>query len=323
VKVLERIDRFQRSHRSLAIPVAVAKKFSNDQGGNLAALVAYYAFFSLFPLLLVFVTVLGYVLHGNQSAIDSVRHTVARNFPGIEHLLDIQSLSGSGVALAIGLLTALWAGLGVTNSAQNAFAAIWAVPMKARPSFIASRLRGLALIFVIGTLFLLATAASGLVSAGLAGPAGTVAGIVLSLLVNLALFFVAFRLMTTRAVATRCLWNGVVLAAIVWTVLQAVGGLYVRHVIAGLSPAYSSFATVIPLLIWLHLGAQMTLYAAELNTVLARKLWPRSLVGPPTEPADRATIAALARVEERDDSVTVEVAFAPHAKEPDGGGGDA
>ena len=103
------------------------------------------------------------------------------------------------------------------------------------------------------------------------------------------------------------------LAAVAWTVLQAVGGIYVDHVVRGLSTAYASFAIVIALFVWLHLGAQVTLYSAELNTVLARRLWPRSLFGPPTEPADRATIAALAKVEERDPSVTVEVAFDPNA----------
>jgi hypothetical protein len=72
---------------------------------------------------------------------------------------------------------------------------------------------------------------------------------------------------------------------------------------------YGVFGRVIALLIWLHLGAQMTLYAAELNVVLARRLWPRTLLGPPTVPADEETLTALAKVEERHDTEQVKVEF--------------
>ena len=57
------LDRFQQRHRALAIAVAVWKKFSDDEGGNLTALIAYRAFFSLFPLLLLLTSVLGFVLN--------------------------------------------------------------------------------------------------------------------------------------------------------------------------------------------------------------------------------------------------------------------
>ena len=65
---------------------------------------------------------------------------------------------------------------------------------------------------------------------------------------------------------------------------------------------------VIGLLAWLHLGAQLTLYSAELNVVLARELWPRSLFGPPV-PADEETLTALAKVEERSDREQIDVEF--------------
>jgi membrane protein len=310
---LKRFDHFQRTHRCLAIPLAVVKKFSNDQGGNLAAVVAYYAFFSLFPLLLVFVTILGYVLHGDRSTLDSVEHAVQRNFPGINGLLHFSALKGSVVALVLGVLTSLWSGLGVTGAAQNAFNVVWAVPMKSRQSYVATRLRGVALLVVLGVLFVVATGASGLVSAGLGGPLAGVAGIAGSILANIALFFAAFRLMTNGSIETRELWPGVILAALAWTLLQSIGGLYIHHVVSGLSSAYATFAIVIPLLVWLHLGAQITLYASELNTVLARRLWPRSLFGPPQEAADRETYAALAKAQERHGDETIEVSFDPPA----------
>jgi membrane protein len=306
---VKRFDHFQQRHRALAIPLAVVRKFGNDQGGSLAALVAYYSFFSLFPLLLVFVTILGYVLQGDHSALLSVESSVRGNFPVVAKYLQFTSLRGSAIALVIGIATSLWSGLGVTNSAQNAFDRVWAVPFKERSSFLTGRLRGLGLLGGLGLLFIVGTGASGVVSGGLGGPAAVVGGIVVSLLVNVLLFFTAFRLLTSKTVRTRSLWVGVVVAAVMWTILQSVGGIYVGHTLKHLPAAYESFAFVIALLVWLHLGAQVTLYAAELNVVLERHLWPRSLIGPPVEPADRETYTALAKVEERHSSETVEVSF--------------
>ena len=218
-----RFDRVQQ-RTALAIPLAVVKKFGNDQGGNLAALVAYYAFFSLFPLLLVFVTILGYVLNGDQSAIDSVENSVLeRSFPVIGELIEVTSLKGSPLALVIGLLTSLWAGLGVTT-ARRRTRSTRSGRCRSRTGR-GSSARGSAASrcsTALGVLFMLATAASGLVSAGLGGPAATVGGIAASLLANVTLFFAAFRLMTTREVATRSLRPGVVLAAVVLD--RAAGG---------------------------------------------------------------------------------------------------
>jgi inner membrane protein YhjD len=223
-------DRAQRKHPVLAVPVAVVKKFGDDQGGGLAALVAYYSFFSLFPLLLVFVTVLGYVLQGNSSLQTSIEQSVLGQFPVIGQQIQVHSLEGSGTALVIGLAAALWGGLGVTQAAQRAFDHVWAVPHKQRPDFLHSRLRGIALLIVLGTLFIVSTAASGVVTGGLHGAPLKVAGIVLALLLNLSLFFFAFRLMTSDEIPTKSLLIGVAVAAAVWELLQIVGGYYVDHV---------------------------------------------------------------------------------------------
>jgi membrane protein len=309
LRPLRAFDRFQQRHASLAIPMAVVRKFGDDRGGNLAALVAYYSFFSLFPLLLVFVTILGFVLHGDPSAQRSVENSVLGQFPIIGSRLHAHALQGHVVALVIGLIISLISGLGVTQAAQNAMHSVWAVPLKDRPNFIKSRLRGLGLLGSLGLLFLLATVASGLVTGGLGGPLLKVVGILLSLLLNLALFFAAFRLMTVSSVPTRALRTGVVVASVVWTILQSIGGYYIGHVLKKSSGTYAEFALVIALIIWLHLGARMTLYAAEVNVVLTRKLWPRSLFGGPSEPADQKTLRALAKVEERHANEQIDVEF--------------
>ena len=140
---VKRFERFQQGRPALAIPTAVIKKFSDDQAGGLAALVAYYAFFSIFPLLLVFTTILAFVLQGNQGLYDDVTKSVLAQFPVVGDQLQAEALTGKVTALVLGVLTSLWGGLGVTVAAQNAFAKIWAVPYKDRPDFFRSRLRGL------------------------------------------------------------------------------------------------------------------------------------------------------------------------------------
>jgi membrane protein len=313
---IKRFDRFQQRHPTFAIPMAVIAKFGNDSAGNLAGLVAYYAFFSLFPLLLVFVTVLGYVLQHHPHTLHSIENSVRANFPAVNKVLDFTALHGHLLPLVIGLIGAFWSGLAVTAAAQNALDTVWAVPQKERPNLIKSKLRGVGLLFSIGLLFIVATGASGLVSAGLGGGGAKVAGIAVSLLSNFCLFLVAFRLMTASTVRTRKLLIGAAVAAVFWTILQAIGGLYIGHVTRHMSAAYATVGTVIALLIWLHLGAQLTLYAAELNVVLERGLWPRSLMGPPSAPADKRTYEALAKIEERHVTEHVDVSFAPAPEVP-------
>jgi membrane protein len=304
-------DRVQQRHAALAVPMAVIKKFGDDQAGSLAALVAYYAFFSLFPLLLVLVTILAYVLQGDPSAQHSISTSVLSQFPiiGTDISQNIHSLHGHVISLVIGIATSLLAGLGVTQASQNAFDRVWAVPFKDRPDFLHSRLRGLSLLVALGLMFIVATLASGLVTGGLGGPGAKVVGILISLALNFALFLAAFRFMTSDTIPLRALWVGVIVAGVFWEILQVVGGIYIGHVLKHSKDTYGLFGIVIALLVWLHLGAQMTLYAAEVNVVVERKLWPRSLFGPPSVPADEKTLTALAKVEERSDQQRVEVEF--------------
>jgi membrane protein len=303
---VKKFDRFQQRHKGWAIPMAVIRKFGNDQAGNLAALVAYYAFFSIFPLLLVFTTILGFVLQGNSSLYNDAQNSLLGHFPGID--LGNHALTGSVPALIIGLVASLWGGLGVTNAAQNAFDRVWAVPFKDRPDFIHSRLRGLLLLMALGVLFVASAVATGIVTSVFSGPLAKIGGYAITLAVNFGLYVAAFRFLTAASIATRCLWLGAGMAAVFLTILQFVGAIYVRHV-SHQTNVYGTFATVIGLLVWLHLLAQMTLYAAEINVVVVRKLWPRSLLGPPDVPADQETLAALAKVEERHDEEEVEVRF--------------
>jgi YihY family inner membrane protein len=309
-RLLRALDRFQQAHPWIGLPIAVVRKYGDDQGGNHAALLAYYGFFSLFPLLLVLTTVLGFVLDGRPDLQARILDSALAQFPviGVDIRENLGALQGSRLALAVGLIGALYGGLGVAEAAQNAMNGIWNVPRKRYPNFLVRRARGLLWLVGLGGGLLLITVLSGVTAA--AGTAvARLLGVGVSLAVDTLLFLLAFRVLTVRDVAVRELLPGAVLASLGWLVLQQLGGWYVDSQLKRASDTYGTFALVIGLLSWLYLAATVTLYAAEVNVVRSRRLWPRSLIQPPLAGADERVLEALAKQEERRPEETVEVVF--------------
>jgi membrane protein len=307
-------DRFQQRHAWLGFPLAVRQKYSEDQGGYLAATITYYGFFSIFPLLLVGATVLGFVLRGHPHLERSIVNSALGQFPLVGHELQLHRLHGSGLALGLGLALSLWAGMGVFLAAENAMDHLWGVPYRRRPDFLRSRGRSLLLLCLLGGGALATTILSGLgtfgASYGLAWKVGSVA---LSTALDIGLFWVGFRLLTAADVPWRCLRGGAIAAGVAWQALQFVGTWYVGHELKNASNVYGTFAAVIGLLSFVYLSAHVTLLAAEGNVVATRRLWPRSfslLFQQPATDADRRALAQRARVEERRQDETIDVVIA-------------
>jgi membrane protein len=311
MSALARIDAWQRRHGPAAFLVAVVKKFGDDRASSLAALIAYYAFLSLFPLLLAFVSVLGFMLEDDPGLQEDIVDSALARIPVIGAQLgdDVQPLTGSGVALAIGLAGALWAGLGVTLALGRAFDEIWDVPRLEQRGPLARRARGALVLVVLACVLVAATVAGGVAIAAELGPAATrIAAAFASLLVNATVFLAAFWLLTARPRRLSDLVPGVLLAAAGWLALQAAGGWYVTRAIDGASDTYGAFALVIGLLSWFWLGSHMLLLAAEVNVVRLRRLWPRSLTGE-LEPADRLAMQRFAVATRQDPRQLVSVTF--------------
>ena len=299
-KVVRRVDEAHQRRPWLAFPYAVIKKFGDDQAGNLAALISYYAFFSLFPLMLVLVTVLGMVLQRNTEFREAIQDSALANFPviGEEISNNVKAIEGSGLALAVGIALALWAGLGVLKVMQTAMNTIWNVPYRHRPNFLKTLLRAMIMLAVLGVITI-GSAVAGSVGAGNDNLLLSLLWVLVSLALNLALFLLAFRILTSADVSWGDVFPGAVLAAIAWTALQALGGYFVRNQLEGATETYGTFATVIGLLAWMYLGAQVTLLAAEVNVVRKRRLWPRGIVQPPLTEADERALRSYAKQEER------------------------
>ncbi len=305
---LHAIDRVQQRRRWLGFPLAVVKKFGDDQAGQLAALISYYAFVSLFPLLLVFVTILGFVLQGDPDEQRKILDGTLGQVPIIRDQLKLHSLTGSTAALVIGIVLALLAGMGITNATQNALNRIWSVPFKRRPDFLHARLRSLGMLAILGSLSIVSAVVGGFVGSSSRPALTVVGGVVVAFVFNLALFMLAFKVLTAAELSWRELLPGVVAASVFWQLLQHLGGYYVDHELKHLSPLYGVFGLVLGLLAWLYLGAQMTIFAAEINVVRLRRLWPRSFFGPLLD-ADKRALSAAAEAQERVHEQNVEVTF--------------
>jgi YihY family inner membrane protein len=278
---LRRFDEFQQRKPALALPLGIVKKFSEDEGGSMVSLIAYRAFFSLFPLLLLLTTILGYVLAGNEELRQEVVNGTLSQFPIIGNQLKGGELHGSGIALAVGIVGSVLAGIGVVLETETTFNRCWGVPKHAERGFLGSRLRAIALLVVLGGLAVVSTVVSGLAAGGadFLGAGGKVFGLGIATVLNLFVFGAVFRLLTTDTVPTRALVPGVVVATIGWEILQVLGGWYISHEVKNASAVYGTFALVIGLLAWIHLGAMFVVLGAETNVVRTRRLWPRPMFG--------------------------------------------
>jgi YihY family inner membrane protein len=290
VGTIDRLDGFQRRHRWLGLPIAVLYKAFDDRAAYLAALLTYYGFVSLFPLLLILFSALGFFLDGHPQFRDQIERSALAQFPVIGPALrgNVTGMHGSGPALVFGVVGVLYGGTGVMQAAQASFNKIYAVPRNVQPDPIRSRLRSLVLLAVLGGGVIVAAGLTTLAST--ANPVSAhldawlrIVVYAAGFLTGAALFTLAFQLLTACPLRRRELAGGGLLAAVGWQVLQLLGGPYVAHRLATSSHVYGAFALVLVAIGWIYLQALVLVVAAEVNVVLARRLWPRALLTPFTD----------------------------------------
>lgn len=310
-RAIRRVDRYQQEHDWLGFPFGVIKKYGDDNGGRLTALLTYSAFFALLPLLLLLVTVLGFALGHDAALRGRVVHSALAEFPIIGTQLGshLHSLRAAGLGLVIGIAGLIWGARGLTQAAQHSMAEVWNIRGVDRPNFWTRQLRGAVLLAVLALGLVATTVLTALAGAGGQSVALHAAEIASSAALNVGLFLLAYRVLTPAVIRTGRLVPGAVLAGLCWLALLALGSYLVDHFLRHASDVYGFFGVVMGLLSWLYLGAELTVYAAEVNVVLARRLWPRSIVQPPLTESDKRMLADLAKQEERRPEQTVQVIF--------------
>ncbi|MCA1836061.1 MAG: YihY/virulence factor BrkB family protein [Actinobacteria bacterium] len=281
-----RLDRFQRRHTWLGFPLGVIYKFIDDQGGYLAALITYYGFVSLFPLLLLLVSVLGFTLDGNPAFQQALLGSALQQFPIIGPQLqqNVGAIHGSRMGVILGIIGAVYGGLGVSVAVQTALNRVWAVPRYARPDPVFSRLRGLLLFVLLGAFLLITTAlsAAGPVAAslGYGGAWTSLAAIAIAIAANVGTFLIVLRVLTAHEIRLADLIPGAVCAGVAVHALQIGGAFFVGYELRGTSQIYGVFGLVLGLLAYLYLLSVIVVFCAEINVVRVRQLWPRNLLTP-------------------------------------------
>ncbi|HET6809475.1 MAG TPA: YihY/virulence factor BrkB family protein [Acidimicrobiales bacterium] len=308
------VDAYQQRHRAAAVGYGVLKKFGDDNAGVLCSSLTLSAFSAIFPLLLFLVTIAGLVLGHYPGLHKAILNSTFGQFPiiGTQLSKNVHGMkAGSAFGVVVGLVGLLWGSMGVAQSGLFSMAQIWNLPGPERPNFTKRLLRSLGFIATLGIGLLLTTFLAGFGTFGHNhhNPGLAVAGEVLAVAVNVGVYFLGFRVLTPGVVETRSLWPGALAGGIGWTILQAVGGFVVGHYLHNDNAVYGMFGIVLGLLAWVYLGVQLSMYAAELNVVLARRLWPRGMVQPPLTEADQRSMAAQAIENQRRPEQKVRVAF--------------
>jgi YihY family inner membrane protein len=311
-RTLKKVDAFQQRTPPLAFGWAVVKKFGDDSAGSLAALVAYYGFLSLFPLLLVLITILGLVLTPSLShkVVDSALGQFPIIGPQLAGPNGVHALKeGSVVGLIVGLAGLIWGSLGITQAAQRAMAQVWNVPGTERPGAFAKLGRGVGFLVLLLVDVVATTVLAGFATFAGHGPGSRVGAGVVAIIVDMALFVVAFRILTPGCIRTRQLVGGAMTAGVAWAGLQLGGTALVAHQLEHSSQIYGYFGSILGLIAFLYLAAEITMYAAELNVVWSRRLYPRSMAKHRLTAADREVLEDIGRATECRAEQHVEVHF--------------
>jgi membrane protein len=232
------------------------------------------------------------VLKNDPALQKTLTDSALAQYPVIGQQIKTQlgSIPGTGLPLILGAVFLLFGARGVANAMQNALCEVWGIPRNSRPGFPMSQVWSLALLLTVAIGFIVTTFLSGVAGGAghlLTGVGATIGAVAISLVLNVGVFWLGFRLATARLVRWRDLLVGAVIAAFIWQVLQVAGGYVVSHQLQRANELYGTFGVVLGLVAWLYVQAEATMWAAEVDVVLARRLWPVSML-PETDSADSA-----------------------------------
>lgn len=277
--IAHNLDNYQQRHRFVAFPLAVIKRYSDDQAGRKAALITYYAFLSLFPLLLIFITVLGIVINNDPRLEAQILQNVYQLFPALGDDLarNVKSARSTGLALLLQSLVVLYGARGLASMLQETFNNLWHV--EHTPGFWNDHLRSVFMMLAVGLGMSIGAAVSFTLSGVLDfGWVGTLAITIINIALTFGLFLSVFRLGTSEKISTRKLMLGALVATIGTLIVQRLGGIIMSREIQRLQGSYGSFSLALAMLFWIYLQAQVILYSLVLTIVRSERDYPKKLL---------------------------------------------
>lgn len=278
-KLLRWLDLAQQKNRFFAFPFAVQKKYSDDEANYQAALIAFYGFLSLFPILIVLTAVAQKLSMDNFDLQNRILDGVGSYFPALGPSLaeSIQAPSKAGLALLIGLFLMVYGARGVADAVQHALNHAWGIPRYKRAGFPKNMLKSFGILFGGGFGLLLASVISGVATAK-DQTFGVRFGLsALSLVILYVVFWAVFTYGASTRHNTRTNLDGALFATIGLQILQLAGTYIINHQLKTQTGLNAQIAVILAVLLWLYIQARVLLYAIEINVVRYHRLHPRAL----------------------------------------------
>jgi membrane protein len=263
------IDRRLRGWPTLLIRTGLA--FDQDGGALMSRSIAYYALFSLFPLLLVLVSFSSFAL--NTVEIQQLaKDFVAANLPVVADLVQgnveqiLAARSTVGILALVGLL---WSASGVFSAIYRAVNRAWGNPKS--QLFWAEKIFGLAVVLLVGVLLVATTLTSTIVSVLQSwlpsffvrtASSWSWLSMFLPPVVSAFTFIILYRIIPKNGVTWRDVWLGGLVAGLVWEAVRRLYAWYLANV-ASYSLIYGSVGAIIGFLLWAYLSAMILLVGAE------------------------------------------------------------
>lgn len=293
-------DRLQSRFRPIAFVYAVFKKYSDDEGGRLAAQLTYYTFLSLFPLAVLGFAIINTILADRPDLVLELVHDIVPPEYQEQVINAYTSLPDSGPAFAIALIGLLLTGTGGVFAFYAMVNQVFAVPYRFRFGFGPRYLRVL-LVLVIGGIAILVVTVVSAFAANFSRFAAVqrIGVFVLVWLVASALLYFVVSVLNRTRLGFRELGLGAALGGMSMTVFLSLGSLLVGRSISSSSAIYGAFATVVGLFSVLFLVSEAIVFSLEISVVRAWELWPRGLDINLLFPADERAYALLTLMDER------------------------
>ncbi|GBE65474.1 hypothetical protein MFM001_19360 [Mycobacterium sp. MFM001] len=316
-------DGWQQRHPVVGFPIAVVKKFSDDQAGYHVSLLAYYSFVAAFPLLLALTAIAGVVLRSHPKLQERLVNSAFAEFPivggQIHQQLGVANF-GNSLSLTIGIIGSLYGARGFAYSLQNTLNTLWAVPKVDWPGFPNRYVRTVGTLLLMGLIVVVTGASSAAAvkaaSLGFDGLAARTVSFVVGTALGTGFFLALFRVAACGAVSTRAMVPGAAISAAAWQVLLTVAGVVVAHQLRHAQAVAGFFGVVLGLLAWLALQATVIVYAIEIDVVRVNRLWPRSIVQPPLIEADKEYYTKALRTETRRPEQRLDIAYESDEEDP-------
>ena len=285
--IINRLDKYQRKHKSISFVYAVIKKYGEDNGGYQSALITYYAMLSLFPLLVVITSLAKLIFNGNSSLRQQISHSVTRYIPVIGDQIQyrIHDPGKTGLILVVTILITLYGARGVAGAMQFSLSSVWRVPPAKRPPFIKNLTRSMGIIAAGGAGLILTSVLSGFsVHVGNYAILKVLSSLLSFIIIWVTLIYV-FKMSIAGNKKFSDLWRGAAVAAIAIEILQLLGNIILAHQLRSLNTSYGVFALAIGLMFWIYLQAEVIVYGSEVDAVRHFRLYPRGITEP--SPADK------------------------------------